>query len=198
MREIAPGIWHWTSPHPNHGQQVSSYLLPEFGVLIDPLVPDELLDRLDELGRPSEALLTNRHHWRDGTKLAERFGLTVRAPRLGMHEFADDDPVEPYDFGDQLAGGEIAAYEVGAICPDEGALHIPSVSALAVADGVTSHDGLRFVPDSLMDDAEDTKAGLRAAYARLADTLEFENLLTAHGDPVVGGARRALAQFAAG
>ena len=71
------------------------------------------------------------------------------------------------------------------------------MSALAVADGVTNHDGLGFVPDSLMDDPEDTKAGLRDAYARLADTLEFENLLTAHGDPVIGGARRALAQFAA-
>ena len=29
MREITPGIWHWTSPHPNHGQEVSSYFLPE-------------------------------------------------------------------------------------------------------------------------------------------------------------------------
>ena len=34
------------------------------------------------------------------TTLAERFGLTVRAPRTGMHEFEDDDPVEPYDFGE--------------------------------------------------------------------------------------------------
>ena len=166
-------------------------------MLIDALVPDELMDRLEDLGPPREALLTNRHHWRDGTKLAERFGLTVRAPRVGMHEFADDYPVEPYDFGDELAGGEIVAYEVGAICPDEGALHIPSVSALAVADGVINHDGLGFVPDSLMDDPEETKEGLREAYARLADTLEFDNLLTAHGDPVIGGARPALAQFAA-
>jgi hypothetical protein len=197
MREIAPGIWHWSSPHPNHGQEVSSYLLPDLGVLIDPLVPDELMDRLDELGPPREALLTNRHHWRDGTKLAARFGLVVRAPRAGMHEFDDDDPVEPYDFGDELAGGRIVAHEVGSISPDEGALHIPGVSALAVADGVTNRDGLGFVPDSLMDDPEETKAGLRQAYARLADTLEFENLLTAHGDPVIGGARQALARFAA-
>jgi hypothetical protein len=48
-----------------------------------------------------------------------------------------------------------------------------------------------------MDDPEDTKAALRATYARLAETLEFDNLLVAHGDPVVGGGREALRQFAA-
>ena len=70
-----------------------------------------------------------------------------------------------------------------------------SLSALAVADGVVSYDGLRFVPDTLMDDPEDTKAGLREAYGRLAAELEFDNLLVAHGDPVVGGAREALREF---
>ena len=78
------------------------------------------------------------------------------------------------------------------------ALHIPAASALAVADGVVSYDGLRFVPDNLMDDPEDTKAALRTAYARLADELEFDNLLVAHGDPIAGGAREELRRFAAG
>jgi hypothetical protein len=112
-----------------------------------------------------------------------------------MHEFAGDDPVEPYDFGETLAGGAVTVHEVGSICPDEAALHIPAVSALAVADGVVSYDGLRFVPDNLMDDPEDTKAGLREAYGRLAAELEFDNLLVAHGDPLVGGAREQLREF---
>jgi hypothetical protein len=52
------------------------------------------------------------------------------------------------------------------------------------------------VPDNLIgDNAEDVKDGLRAAYRRLADELEFENLLMAHGNPVTGGAREALRQF---
>lgn len=195
MQEIAPGIWHWKARHPHIGMEVSSYFLPREGVLLDPLVPDSELERLEELGPPRDILLTNRHHWRDCAKLAERYGLRVRVPRVGLHEFGDGDPVEPYDFGDSLAGGAVTVHEIGSICPDESALHIPGASALAVADGVVSYDGLRFVPDNLMDDPEDTKAGLREAYGRLAAELEFDNLLVAHGEPVVGGAREALREF---
>jgi hypothetical protein len=197
MEEIAPGLWHWTARHPGIGIDVSSYLLPEHGLLLDPLLPPEGIERLEELGPPREVLLTNRHHWRDCGRLIERFGCTVRAPRAGMHEFGEGQPVEPYDFGDRLVGGTVAVHEVGAICPDESALHIPSVSALAVADGVIHYGELGFVPDDLMDDPEDTKVALKRAYARLAAELEFENLLTAHGPPLVGGAREALRGFAA-
>ena len=113
-----------------------------------------------------------------------------------MHEFTNREPVEPYDFGETLAGGAVAVHEVGGICPDESALHVPAASALAVADGAINYGGLRFVPDAYMDDPEADKAALRRAYARLADELEFDHLLTAHGPPVVGGAREALREFA--
>jgi hypothetical protein len=196
MKEIAPGIWHWKARHPKIRIEVSSYFLPEHGVLLDPMAPDEVLERLEELGPPREILLTNRHHYRDCQKLHERFGCSIRAPRVGMHEFEDDQPVEPYDFGEGLAGGAVAVHEVGAICPDEAALHVSTASALAVADGVVNYDGLRFVPDNLMDEPEETKRGLRAAYRGLAAAIEFDNLLCAHGDPVVGGARNELRRFA--
>jgi glyoxylase-like metal-dependent hydrolase (beta-lactamase superfamily II) len=93
------------------------------------------------------------------------------------------------------------AHEVGAICPDETALHIPAHGALVCADGVVrwpGQDGLAFVPDQLMDDPEDTKAALRSAYARLAEDLEFDALLLAHGEPLASGGRDALRAFAAG
>lgn len=194
MEEIAPGIWHWTARHPKIGMDVSSYYLPEARVLIDPLTPSEVIDRLEELGPPQEILLSNRHHYRDSGKLMDRFDCTVRASRPGMYEF---EAGEPFDFGDTLAGGAVVAYEVGAICPDESALHIPSVRALAVADGVVHYgDGLRFVPDAYMDDPEETKAGLKDAYGRLADELDFDHLLLAHGTPVVGDGRERLRRFA--
>ena len=197
MEEIVPGIWHWTARHPKSGWEASSYFLPDTGVLLDPIAPPEVMERLEELGPPRGIVLSNRHHYRSCRELTERFGLRVRAPRVGMHEFDDDAPVDPYDFGDELAAGAIVAHEVGAICPDEAALHIPSLSALGVADGVITYDGMSFVPDELMDEPEQTKRGLKAAYARLAEELEFENLLPAHGEPVVGGAREELRRFAA-
>lgn len=196
MDEIAPGLWHWTARHPKIGIEVSSYFVLEHALLLDPLIPPQGVDRLEELARPRDVLLTNRHHWRSCTELIERFGCTVRAPRVGMHEFDESQPVTPYDFGESLVGGAVTVHEVGVLCPDESALHIRPVSALAVADGVVNYGELGFVADYLMDDPDDTKVGLKEAYARLADELEFENLLTAHGDPVVGGASAALRAWA--
>lgn len=197
MEEIASGLWHWTARHPKIGIAVSSYYLAEPRVLLDPLLPPEGPERLDELGSPQAILLTNRHHWRDCSRLIERYGCPVRAPRTGMHEFGADQPVEPYDAGEALAGGAIMAHEVGAICPDESALFLVGARALAVADGVIHYEEqLTFVPDSLMDEPEDTKRALKHAYARLADQLEFDHLLTAHGPPVVGEARERLRAFA--
>ena len=113
-----------------------------------------------------------------------------------MHEFGDGEPVEPYGFGEELAGGEIKAHEVGGICPDEAALHIPSLNALAAADGVINYGELRFVPDNFMDEPEQTKENLKAAYGRLAEELDFDHLLLAHGNPVLGDGREALRRFA--
>jgi hypothetical protein len=190
MHELAPGIQHWTARHPKIGVEVSSYWVPDLGVLIDPLeIPSDVED-------VNTILLTNRHHGRSSLEARERFGATVHVPEAGMHDW-EGQPVEPYEPGDQFAGGAVTAYEVGSICPDESALHIPSVSALAVADGVIRYDGeLGFVSDGLMDDPEDTKRGLKHAYARLSDELEFDNLLVAHGEPIAGGARERLREFA--
>ena len=200
MEEIATGIWHWTSTHPRWGIVVHSYFLPEERVAIDPLAGPDVLDRLAKAGRPEHVLLTNRHHYRSSADLVERFGATVHAVRQGLPEFTHGEAVEPFDFGDTLPGG-IVAYEVGAICPDETALHIPARQALALADGAVrdAPDGpLAFVPDNFMDEPEKTKDGLRDAYRRIVEDLEFEHLLLAHGPPVVGGGREALRAFAEG
>ena len=197
--QILPGVVHWKSLRTTIGLDVSCYLLTESGVLLDPLVPPDGLDWFAEHDvAPREVLLSNRHHLRDARAFAERFGCGIHASRPGMHEFSAADGVVPFDFGDTLAGG-VVAHEVGVLCPDETAFEIPGVRALAVADGVVSYDGLRFVPDHLIgDDPEAVKAGLRERYARLADELEFEHLLCAHGDPILTTGRKALQDFARG
>lgn len=196
MEEVAPGIWHWAARHPRIRIRVHSYYLPAERVLLDPIAPDEGLDWFAEHGPPAHVLLTNRHHYRSSADFVARFGVTVRCVRQGLHEFGSDRPVEPFDFGDELPGGVIA-YEVGALCPDETAFHIPARRALAVADGVVRWEEggpLAFVPDDFMDEPERTKQGLREAYRRLA-ALDFDHLLLAHGDPFVGDGREALAAF---
>jgi hypothetical protein len=196
MDEIAPGLWHWTAVRERIGMEVSSYYLEPERVIVDPMIPPEGLDWFAGHGAPERAVLTNRHHDRDAWRLHEAFGCTVHCIRNGLHEIEGRGPVDAFDFGDELPGG-IQAYEVGAICPDETALYIPRHRALAVADGVVRWrrgDELQFVPDSLMDDPDETKQQLRDAYRRLLG-LDFDLLLLAHGDPVTAGARNALRAF---
>ena len=191
MEEVAPGIHHWAARHPSTGVDASSYWLSDLGVLIDPIAVPDAVEGVRTV------VLSNRLHRRDSFAAHRRFGVPVRVPRPGMHAYDDGDPVEPYDFGDELADGAVVAYEVDAICPDEAALHIPPARALAVADGVHHYDTeLAFFSDALMDDPEATKAGLKAAYRRLTEELDFDHLLTAHGDPIAGDGSQRLRDFA--
>jgi glyoxylase-like metal-dependent hydrolase (beta-lactamase superfamily II) len=195
VREVAPGIWHWTARHERIGAEVSSYYLSSERVLVDPMVPSDGLDWFKEHGAPQHILLTNRHHDRHAWTLREHFGCEVHCIRNGLHELEGRGPVNPFDFGDELPGGAVV-YEVDAICPDETALHFTSHRALACADGVMHYgEELGFVPDRYMENPDETKRGLRQAYAGLLD-LDFDVLLVAHGSPVVGGAKQALRRFA--
>ena len=191
MHEIAPGIRHWTAPHPKIGIEVSSYWLPGLGVLLDPLAVPAEVDGIEEI------VLSNRHHHRDMLAAHERFGAPIRAPRVGMHEFEEGQPIDPYDFGEPLAGGAITPYQVTELWPDDCALHMRELNTLAIADTVVHYDEeLRFVPDQYMDDPDAEKRGIREGLARLADELEFEHLLLAHGSPIAGAGRERLREFA--
>ena len=191
MEELTPEIRHWTAVHPNVGWVVSSYWLPGMRVLLDPLdVPDEVED-VDEI------VLSNRHHRRSAFEARERFGAVVRVPRSGLHEF-EGDPVEPYDFGEPLAGGAITAHQVTELWPDDGALHIPSLDALAIADTVLNDDGrLAFMPDGCFGDIEAEQRSIREGLTRLASELDFAHLLLAHGAPMAGDGRQKLLNFTA-
>jgi len=196
VQELTPGLWHWRARRESIGMVVSCYYLERERVAIDALVPSEGLDWLEHHGPPEHVLLSNRHHDRDAWRLHEAFGATVHCPRSGMAELEGRGPVEPFDPGQELPGA-IVAHEVGSLCPDETALHIPAHRALACADGVVRwepEDPLGFVPDGLMDDPPRTKAGLCAAYRRLL-ALDFDTLLLAHGDPIAANGKEALAAF---
>ncbi len=202
MREVLPGVFHWPAMHPRIKIEVSSYWLDESGVLLDPLVPDDVgLKWFAERPTPPRAiLLSNRHHYRDSARFVEAFGCRVLCNRAGLHEFDEGRQVSGFDPGERLPGDALAC-EVGAICPDETAFHLAAKGALVIADGVVSggphgqSGPLGFVPDSLMDDPPRTKQGLLAAFARLLEELDFEHLLLAHGGPVIGDGRDRLAEL---
>lgn len=205
MREIAPGLFHWTAFHEGIRTDVSSYFVSDLGVLIDPLLPSEGFDGgadpvswLRDHGPPAAIVLSNRHHYRHSGRLVDAFSIPVYASEPGMHEFSPNQHIRAFRFGDELAGG-VVTHEVDAICPDETALEIPSARALALADGLVrfgESDGpLGFVPDVLLgDDPEAVKAGLRDRLERLL-ALDFDHLLLAHGLPAVGDGKVQLRAF---
>jgi hypothetical protein len=202
MQEVLPGVFHWTAIHPHIHTQVSSYWLDDSGVAIDPLTPPEL--GLDWFAArplsPQAIVLSNRHHYRHAGLFAERFGCPVLCNSAGLYEFTHREPVAGFAVGDELPGPALAL-EMGAICADDTALHLPTHRALVLADGVVrggppGGDGpLGFVPDSLMDDPPATRRGLLASCARLLEELDFEHLLLAHGGPVLGDGRALLADM---
>jgi hypothetical protein len=205
MREIIPGVFHWTALHPRIHHEVSSYFLRDAGVLIDPLLPEagfeqghDAVEWLREQGPPTAILLSNRHHYRSSGRLVDVFGIPVRASEPGMHEFTLRQGVEPFRFGDRLPG-EAIAHEVDAICPDETAFEIPSVRAIVLADGLVRMGSMDapvgFVPDNLIgENPEQVKAGLLDAFRRLLE-LDFDSLLLAHGLPLVGDGKERLREF---
>ncbi|MGH2956440.1 MAG: hypothetical protein ACRDL6_05525 [Solirubrobacterales bacterium] len=195
MHEVLPGVMRWTAEHPRIGIEVSSHWVPEAGAVIDPLEPPG--EGLDAFGErpPERVLLSNRHHLRHSGRFVERFGCTIHCSKPGLHEFEGGQEVQGFEFGDEAAPG-IEALEVGAICPDESALLLRGPRALLLADGIIRYgEELSFVPDGYLgDDPEGVKAGLREAYSKLLDR-DFDALLFAHGNPLVGDGKRALREF---
>lgn len=197
MEEIRTGVWHWTTMHERIGQPVHSYYVVtgNEGVLIDPRLPDEGLAWFEERTTPTQALLTNRHHYRHSDRFRERFGTTVWCNENGMHEFGEGQAVEAFEFGRQLPGG-FTAVEIGVLCGEETAYHRPESKLIALGDSVIVWDGeLGHVPDDFMgDDPEAIKAGLRRSLGGLLDR-DFDTLLLAHGEPLVGDGKERLRAF---
>ena len=197
MREILPGLHHWTTFHEGIGFDVSSYYVAGSCALIDPMLPADGLESFRD-DHPQVILLTNRHHYRKSDAFVDSYRCPVLCHESGLHEFEGGPVVKGFSFGDELAKG-IVALEMGAICPDDSVLRIDvGKGALAFADGLI-HWGegrVGFVPDGFMDEPDAVKRGLRASLRRLAEE-DFDALLFAHGEPIVSDGKEVLRDFIA-
>jgi hypothetical protein len=198
VKEILDGVFHWKAVHPRIGVEVGCHFVAGSGTAIDPLLPEGGIEWFE--GRDlKRVVLSNRHHLRNGEKLAERFGSPILCHEAGLHEFEDGGPdVTGFAFGDRLAD-DVVALEMDAICPEDTVLKIEAGGgALLFADSVMSYGGLGFVSDEhLGEDPEATKRQIRERCAALLGE-DFAHLLFAHGDPLLGGGREALRAFAEG
>lgn len=199
MKEILPGVFHWTTFHEGIGVDVHSYYIAAVdpAVLIDPRVPGEGLRWFREYPRPAHVYLTNRLHFRHSDRFVKQFGCKVWCHRTGLGQFRGTrNKVKAFEHGEELPGA-VLALEVGALCPEETALFVPRAGGiLAIGDAIIRRGSrLGFVPDAYMgDDPEAVKRGLARAFRRHL-RRRFDHLLFAHGKPIVGGAKEKLRRF---
>lgn len=197
MRELVPGLFFWTAEHPNLGQEVSSHYLRDAAAVIDPLAPPEGVAAVGELGPVEHVVLSCRHHDRDHAAFVEQYGAAFHVNEAGVQEYPGE-KIEPYAIGSEIVSG-INAIANGPIAPDDTVLRLDvEGGALLFADSLLhSDDELSFMPDFLLgDDPDQVRRDITAALRELLDQ-DFDHLLFAHGDPLVGGGHEALELFVA-
>lgn len=197
MDEVVDGVFHWKALHPRIGIEVGCHYVAGSGTAIDPLLPTEGIEWFEERG-VERVVLSTRHHLRHAPQLAERFYCPILSHESGLHEFEDGPDVYGFAFGERLVD-DVAALEMDAISPDDAVLRIESGGgALLFADSLINHGEVGFVPDHLIgDDPDAVKRQIREKCVPLLDE-EFEHLLFAHGDPIIGNGREALQGFVGG
>jgi len=194
LREIAKNLHGWASFHPQWKVDFNSYALKtgEGVVFIDPLkVEPAVLQQIEALGEPIGIFLTNAHHDRDSDWFRKQYGIQIYA-----HEKAQADCDTKIDVlvmdGERLPGGVKA-------------VHLPGSSASETAYHVKSGGGIILMGDTLLNQGdkglmllpepyiEDKKQALKSLQRLLA--LNFKIITFAHGNPIVGNAKREITNF---
>jgi glyoxylase-like metal-dependent hydrolase (beta-lactamase superfamily II) len=179
------GITRWTAPHADWKKDVESFAVDtaDGRVFIDPLDPPT------ELGTPDHVLLTVFFHARsagalDGARVWAPASLVRRLKNRGV------EVTDPFAIGDELPGG-IQAFETGR--EGEVLYWLPEQQALVVGDALLGSP-FRLCPASWMRPAghDDLRAALRPLLE-----LPIESIYVGHGEPVLSGARDALAALVA-
>jgi len=187
--EVCPGIFRFTMHDDRIDFESDSYIVVENGrvILLDPLPIEDR--ELTQRGTVEAICLTASCHERSAWRYRAELKVPVYAPRGGV-DF-EEPPDRWYQAGDRLPCGLLAVHAPG---PTEAhyAFHLARESGVVFcADLLTNAEGtgLSFVPDVYQDEPARTRESVR----RLLD-LRFEILCSNHGEPVIGGAKEAIAR----
>ena len=197
LRELRPSLYRWTASHPDAeddpqpgspadwGPDVGSvaYAARDALVLVDPLAPadrSDLLEELDELvrrhGKPVVILTTLQFHRRSREELVARYGASTSRAKKSL-----PDGVETIQI---RRAGETMVW-------------LQEPRALIPGDRLLGGDrgGLRLCPESWLRylPSKMSQAQLRKVLQPLLN-LQVEMVLVSHGEPVLRGAREALAR----
>jgi glyoxylase-like metal-dependent hydrolase (beta-lactamase superfamily II) len=203
VQEVAPRLWRWTAYHEEWNEVVGSvyHEADDAIVLIDPLVPSDEAERfwralerdLERAQKPLHVLVTVFWHVRSTRDVVERHRARVWAPSRGRAaiERRAGRVTDVFRPGDSLPGG-IEAFATGRAT--EVVFWLPEQRTVVPGDVILGEEGggLRICPRSWLPEKV-TQAKVAETLTPLLD-LPVEQVLVSHGEPVLGGGRRALAQ----
>ena len=144
MRELRPGLWHWTTFHDGIGAPVSSYYVEPVGALIDAREPDGGIDAAFA-GRPApqQAIVTSGLHMRHADRFAEAFGIPdAYGDQHRMLARADIDAVYIANAAALHRGSAVAALQAGKAVLCEKPLALDSAGGAQVAAAARRADRL--------------------------------------------------------
>lgn len=222
VRDLGPGLWRWTSPHPAWKDMTDGWPrdvgsvyweAPEGGaiLLVDPIVPavgsEERERFFRELDRDVErvsgelaVLVLNLWHGRSAADFRERYDAQVFASAATASAISC--PVDTVVTGALELPGGAQAIVVGGLSPSETVAHLPGSRALVFGDVVLGSareeegaEPLRLGPDVFPAQDPAARARLRAevvASLRSLLALDFDMALPSHGEPMLSGAKEAL------
>ena len=208
MEELTTGLWRWTARHPEwhpgeFGAEVASFAAKagDTTLLIDPLLPADpspVLAVIDDAVADRLAILiTVPYHVRSAEELWKRYGkdaeTTIHGHAAAAKRLEDRSAFRAIEAGAPLPAGA-TAHTIGKPRRHEMPLHLPSHDALAFGDAVAEAEGRLRVWTSEKVDAKVERFYRERFNPTLEPLLEldFDNVLVTHGQPVLGGGRRAL------
>jgi hypothetical protein len=208
MQKLTQGLWRWTARHPEwhpgqFGAEVASFAAHagDTTLLIDPLLPPEpgeVLETIEgTLADRLAILITVPYHVRSAEELWRRYRgdaeTTIHGHPAAAKRLEDRSAFRDIEPGTPLPAG-VTARTIGKPRRHEMPLHLPSHDALVFGDAVAEVDGRLVVWTS-----EKVNAKVERFYAqRFNPTLEplleldFDSVLVTHGEPLLGGGKRAL------
>jgi glyoxylase-like metal-dependent hydrolase (beta-lactamase superfamily II) len=206
VRELAPDLVLWSARHPEwhpgeFGAEVNSYAYRagDEAVLIDPLVlegDDATAAALDDFvsGRRASIIITITYHVRSAEALSRRYGATIHGHRAVAKRLGDGVPFEPFEPGDELPGGALPQ-RIGNPRRYETPLLVPSQSALVFGDAVVTAPGGELRVWEQVTSTPNRRDWYEQKFLptlRPLLDLDFERVLTTHGEPIITNGREAL------
>ena len=208
MDELTEGLWRWTARHPEwhpgeFGAEVASFAAQagDDTLLLDPLLPqepDEVLKTIEgTLGDRLAILITIPYHVRSAEEIWQRYRknaeTSIYGHRAAAKRLEDRSAFRAIEPGVPLPGG-VTAHTIGKPRRYETPVHLPCHDALVFGDAVAETDGRLVVWSSDKVDAKVERFYRERFNPTLKPLLEldFESVLVTHGQPLLGGGKRAL------